>query len=147
MSHLRAKLVCVSDDDSAASGDEWASSWRDHLVSADHQASRDYDRTVTTLASGALAISLVFIHDVAPHPGYIGWVVAAWGGFGLSLLLILASFLTSMDALRSEIRALDENRDTDLTFSTTTTMRLNRGAMVALVLGVVCLVLFAGLNL
>ena len=37
-------------------------------------SSRDFDRTLTTLSSGALAISLVFVHDVAPHPKYVGWL-------------------------------------------------------------------------
>lgn len=41
-------------------------SWRETLEAADHQASQDFDRTITTLASSALALSLVFIHEVAP---------------------------------------------------------------------------------
>src|SRR5262245_49255997 len=60
-----------------------------------------YDRTMVTLAGGALAISITFLEKVAPHPVpkdtvWILWV--SWGSFVVSLLAILVSMLTSQRA-------------------------------------------------
>jgi hypothetical protein len=77
--------------------------YRDWLVQADHKASEAYDKAVMTLSGGALAISITFIHDIAPSPlaTTIYRLIFAWGAFGLSITAILISQLTSCWALRN----------------------------------------------
>ena len=131
----------MSVDDPTATID----TWREHLVQAHQTASRDYDRTMTTLASGALGVSFIFIHDVAPHPQHVGVVVAAWCCFATTLLVVLASFLFSMMALNAAIDEAD-GRKPDRGCLSLVTTGLNWVAMVVLIGGVVCLVIFASLN-
>jgi hypothetical protein len=78
------------------------SKYRDWLVQADHDASRDYDKTVLTLATGALALSVTFAHDIAPHPvsGSTLLLAAAWVLLTISLAAMLFSLITSQAALR-----------------------------------------------
>jgi hypothetical protein len=123
-------------------------SWGEHLAAADLQASRDFDRTITTLASGALAISLVFIHDVAPKPEYVPLVVVAWACFAVSLLATLASFLISQIALRADMHRIDHDLpEPERRWAAGFTTFLNWAAMLILVGGVAFLVTFASENL
>jgi hypothetical protein len=130
-------------------------SQRDWLVRAHNQASRDFDKLVITLSSGALAISLVFVHDVAPKPTSTGWLYIAWVLFALSLLLNLVSYLFSMAAINVYIAWIDklkkpkvgeDGKDKD-TWWTRSTAGLNLLSVAALVLGVLALLLFAGKNI
>ena len=84
--------------------------YRDWLIKADHRASEAYDKAVMTLSGGALAISITFIHDIAPSPdkGTVYLLGIAWGSFGLSIAVILVSKLTSQWALRKAMRQIDQ---------------------------------------
>jgi hypothetical protein len=84
--------------------------YRDWLVSADYETSNAYDQAVMTLSGGALAISITFIHDIAPspHPGTLSWLGTAWCAFGASIASILISKLTSQWALRKAMRQTDD---------------------------------------
>lgn len=126
--------------------------YRDLLVGADHDASRDYDTAVLSIASGALALSATFAHDIAPHPhpNTLWIVAAAWVLLTLSLVAILVSLLTSQAALRKAIRDLDEGLDLGALPGgrhAAWTLYLNRAAGGALVLGLVSLAVFALTNL
>jgi hypothetical protein len=122
----------------------------DDLIETDRQwyrqkqteAFAQFDRTILTLASGGLAISLVFVHDVAPHPTHVEWLVTSWSCFALSLLVILASFVTSQLALGEGFR---DPESVSSTWSTATWV-LNVASAAALFLGVVTLVVFATHN-
>lgn len=81
---------------------------RQWLLQADQAATRDFDRTVVALASGALGLSIAFIHDIAPHPVHEGWLAIAWSLLSASLIANLASLLTSHHALRWEMRHYDD---------------------------------------
>ncbi len=82
--------------------------YRRHLVDARHAASQDYDRAVLTLSSATLALSVTFLHDIAPtpKPGSTTLVVLSWLCLGGALVLIFASLLTSRWSLE---RALDDH--------------------------------------
>lgn len=80
---------------------------RAQLVEAHHIASRDFDRAVITLAGGALALSVTFIHDIAARPAARWELLTAWLSLGLSLLLIVASFVTSQQGLLRRIGRID----------------------------------------
>jgi len=126
--------------------------YRNHLSSARENASRDYDKALLTLASGALGISLVFVHDVAPHPRNTAWLGWSWAMFGLSLLCVVASLLTSQSALRHAIQAIDDEEadayDTaDQSRYASWTAGLNISAGATFLGGVAFLIVFAFHNL
>jgi hypothetical protein len=123
---------------------------REWLLQADHEASRDFDKAVTTLAAGALAVSIAFVHDVAPNPVETGWLALAWILFSASLILILVSFLTSQHALRREMQVLSGARKPDAKPGGplgALTILLNWASGITLVVGVVALVVFAQYNI
>jgi hypothetical protein len=81
--------------------------YRQWLVEAHHTASRDFDKAVMALAGGALGVSIAFVRDVAPHPQHVWALGVSWTLFGLSLLLIFVSLLTSQSALLHGIKRVD----------------------------------------
>jgi hypothetical protein len=85
--------------------------WRQWLVQADHDASQDYDKTVLTLATGTLALSVTFAHDIAPTPapGSSVLLACAWLALGISAVFVLASLLTSQRCIRDQIAELDQD--------------------------------------
>ena len=54
------------------------------------------------------SLSLVFVHDVVPHPEKVPLLAASWTFFAVSLLVILVSYLTSQAGLHREITAFDD---------------------------------------
>jgi hypothetical protein len=126
-------------------GIDWPPEERARLVDHRQKATESFDRTVVTLAGGALAVSISFVHDLAPHPRH-GWLMGvAWSGFCVSLLLILGSYLTSIGAHDAIIEQIDQRAATIKPPRRLTTW-LNRGAAGFLVFGVVWLVIFAWFN-
>ncbi len=117
------------------------------LIDAQGQAFADFDRTILTLSSGALAISLVFVHNVAPHPHQVGWLVWSWAMFGSSLIAILCSYMTSQMAHKVRIERLYKTKaDTDTCWSPATWL-FNILAAMTFVSGVGLLIEFAASNI
>ena len=83
--------------------------YRKHLVDARQQAQADYDKTVLTLAGGALGISFAFVERfVKDQPPFrIGFLVAAWMTWTVSLASVLVSFYLSRLSLDKAIRQAD----------------------------------------
>jgi hypothetical protein len=121
-------------------------SYRDHLVSARENASRDYDKAVLTLAAGALVISITFIHNIAPHPKDTAFVLAAWLLLAATLVIVVISLLTSQSALLGAINDHDAHKDSGKQRGMLMTV-LNIAAGSTFILGVVSLIVFAVLNL
>ena len=125
------------------------STYREWLVQAHHTASQDYDKAVMWLAGGALALSITFVHDVAPQPTRESLLAYAWGFLAASLVLILSSFLTSQVALARMIDHVDRAEPPEdaprgwrkVTYS------LNGASGLALVIGIGLLAKFAFYNL
>ena len=122
------------------------------LVEAERQAAESFDKSLITLSSGALALTVPFIRFLAPNPTALCLLFVAWGGFILALLTILFSILVSQGALRKQRDILDElyrhnadaaqkNRLADVTNA------LNTASIVLFVGGVLMFALFAGRNL
>lgn len=127
-----------------------AEKYRDFLVSADHDASRDFDTAVLSLGSGALALSATFAHDIAPHPVDVNLAAISWALLTVSVIATLTSFITSQKALRKTMTDLDAGEDLPLVPGGTSsrwTKHLNSIAGGALVLGLISLALFAWANL
>ncbi|MGH8525794.1 MAG: hypothetical protein ACREXY_16795 [Gammaproteobacteria bacterium] len=123
--------------------------YRDLLYRLHHQASQDFDKTLLTIATGALALSVAFVDKIASPPiEGAGWIIAAWILFAGSILNVLASFQTSMEAIADYIDQLDAGDDLSKdTAPKRWTRRLNSFAAGSLVAGTVALVVFAAINL
>ena len=125
---------------------EWDPKDVERLYATYGQATRDFDTAIRALSGGALAISLTFVHDIAPHPHHNWTLAAAWCLFVLALAVNLWSFLTSARASGAMLRVMLD-AETDSLPESRITDWLNWLAMAAFVCGVVFLVLFTVLNL
>ena len=121
------------------------------LIEAEQKGAQQFDKAILTLAGGALAISLTFLKNIAPHPKdwTITWLALAWIALILSLLSTLCSFLTSQSACRKQIDILEndffpskENHDENNT-SAIWTKRLNLFSIILFVLGIIFLSIFS----
>ena len=67
-----------------------------------------FDKTLILIATGALALSLTFIKDIAPviKPETLGYLKGAWSCLCSSLLLILVAYLLSKFAYDKAIKDL-----------------------------------------
>lgn len=120
------------------------------LLDVDHETSASFDKTLTTLAAGALGVAL----SVGRGKGIaVDALTCSWGAFGVSLLAMLMSLLTTRRDLSRRIGALDcelrgdGGRARQSPWHEVSTSCLNHVAVVGLVAGVCCLVVFAGMNL
>ncbi|QDV38557.1 hypothetical protein ElP_65120 [Tautonia plasticadhaerens] len=104
-------------------------------------AYRSFDKTMITLSAGALGLSVVFVKEVAPAPApeTIWGLHIAWGLFGLALVLILSSFLTSQYSWQ---RAMDRE-DEAFTNGGVPPESGNAWAGATKILNISCLVAFA----
>jgi hypothetical protein len=121
--------------------------YRQSLVAAHQKSSEAYDKAVMTLAGGALAISLTFVHQVAPQPTHKPWLAVSWALLALSLLLIFGSFLASQQALLRQIKQHDKKPVSRWDVPGWMTTILNVASGAAFVVGVACLVRFAWFNI
>jgi len=123
------------------------------LVSAERETAQQFDKSILTLAGGALALSITFIDKIAPCPkeSSIFFLVNAWGLFCLSLLITLISFLTSQAACRTQRDILDDDISGEETGRVNKpalwTNRLNYLSIGAFILGIIALVVFCTFNL
>ena len=125
--------------------------YRAHLIAAEQKAQEAYDKTLLTLSGGAFGISFAFADKfVGEIPQDVGWLLAAWIAWAISMAAILFSFFFSNKALRNAIEQVDSGtihigqvggRFTAITAS------LNIAGGALFVIGTVCLVVFVALNL
>lgn len=107
------------------------------------EALLSYDKTIVTVSSGALALSITFLHDLAsnPLPSTAVWLWVGWGGLLGSLLVIIFSMLTGHVALERHLKEVPGNWFTGLT------TWLNIVAAVGLLVGFFGLAQFAKANM
>ena len=127
--------------------------YRRHLVEARHSAMEDYDRAVMTLAAATLALSVTFLHEIAPapKPGTTWAVIGAWVLLGIALLATFLSIGTGIVGLGRAIRDYDDRRTKKLerpggVWANATDV-LNVVSGCCLILGLVLLAWFAGQNM
>ncbi len=121
------------------------------LIEAEQKGAQQFDKAILTLAGGALAISLTFIKNIAPHPKVwtIYWLALAWIAFIVSLLSTLCSFLTSQSACRKQRDILEneffnsEDSHNENNISALWTKRLNLFSIILFVLGIIFLSIFS----
>lgn len=127
---------------------------RQALFQAELEQSKLFDKAVLTYSSGALGISLTFIHDIVPSFDHntLPWLTTGWALLGTCLLLTVISFQTSQLSIRRQRAILDLLRTGKDAFSQKNgyaklTNYLNLAAGCLFVVGVVCLVVFVRLNI
>lgn len=127
---------------------------RKQLVTSERDTAQQFDKAILTLAAGALALSITFIHEIAPNPKpfSICFLIIAWVLFCLSLLSTLISFLASQAACRKQRDILDHDiagkKDFPLTNNAAAwTNGLNYLSISFFIFGIVFLVIFSALNL
>ena len=72
------------------------------LIDAEREAARSFDKTMTTLSAGALALSFGFVREMAGAAACKWLLYLAWAAFVLSLSSVLCSFLLSQHAMRCQ---------------------------------------------
>lgn len=82
---------------------------RKSLIDSEKESSQQFDKTIITLAAGALALSLTFINQISPHPKIwtLYFLFFSWFTFCGSMLSTLISFLTSQAACRKQRQILE----------------------------------------
>jgi len=79
------------------------------LDNADTEQARSFDKSILTLATGALGITITFANKIVPEikadTSY--FIVITWIGLGLSVVFTLISFISSQYACKSEIAILE----------------------------------------
>lgn len=116
MLHLRVEMAqgdhmsTQNPTSQTASNKRKRSKYREWLVSAEKDSQQQFDKTVLSLSGGALGISFVFLKDVigespVQRPALL---MISWMAWGLSSIVVLASFYLSHLALRRAIKQVDQ---------------------------------------
>jgi hypothetical protein len=83
---------------------------RDWLVQTEYEVSTSYDKTLATLATGAIALSIALLKtlDVAPSYDALLWLRLGWASLVASVVVLLASVATGRISLRYTISFTDQ---------------------------------------
>jgi hypothetical protein len=86
--------------------------YREHLVAADERAQENFDKTVISLAGGALGVSFAFLDNVVKDhlitcPSLLA---ISWLSWTASLTTVLVSFFLSHLALQKAIKQVDSGQ-------------------------------------
>lgn len=127
---------------------------RASLTAAKKESSQYFDKSILTLASGALGLSIAFITKIAPTPkeSTLGFLYCSWIILCASLLSTLVSFLTSQHACQKQIAILEnsyfgtQKKTDDRNPLGRVTVFLNWSSIILFILGIVFLIVFSILN-
>jgi Tfp pilus assembly protein PilV len=126
---------------------------RRHLEQQRRKSNYEFDRQVLLLSAGALALSITFLHDIAPCPkaGTVLLLGIGWLGLVTAIVATVLSFRESSEAFLQQIRESDELYRTKKSptvndAAARRTRRLTTYAAVGFAVGLSCLALFAVLN-
>ena len=85
----------------------------DHLIRGYYSANFNYDRSVMTIAGGALTVFVVFIDKIVGDVGSACWfsvMKIAWILFALSLALIMLRHYCGIEAHKKALEQLDKGK-------------------------------------
>lgn len=121
------------------------------LIEAEQKSQEHYDKTLVSLAGGALGASLLFIENVIGDkaPISICYLISAWSSFTLSLALVISSYFISTLALRKAIHQCDADDFSGGVggWFATATAWLNGLSGMFFLIGVVLLIFFCSKNI
>lgn len=107
------------------------------------------------LAGGALALSIAFLSNLRPKPEWIWVLVLAWVMFGLSVSLVLASYVTNARQIKRAVDRIDDWKKQPIGVPPDGDYMIGRfrvndvldtGAVVFLISGLAFVVVFAARN-
>lgn len=125
------------------------------LRGAFQKNSSEKDTTVVALAGGALALSIAFLSNLRPKPEWIWVLVLAWIMFGLSVSLVLASYVTNARQIKRAVDRIDDWKKQPIGVPPDGDYMIGRfrvndvldtGAVVFLISGLAFVVVFAARN-
>lgn len=120
------------------------------LQEIENRSWRQFDETMITLSAGALGLSIAFVRNIVKHPGYKYMLATAWCCFGLTLVIMVFSFMLSICAVRNESLLAQAKKDDDdeaeSNIADSILNLMNWGALIIFSIGVVFLAGFALLN-
>lgn len=125
---------------------------RDLLIDSEREAARSFDKTMTTLSAGALALSFGFVREMGDAVACKWLLYLAWAALVISLLSVLLSFLLSQHAMRCQRDIIEQPHPEKhgaqrLTRWANVIIALNWLSFSSLILGVVLFAFFAARNL
>jgi hypothetical protein len=128
------------------------SDYRKSLQALEQQMQSQYDKAVMALSGGALGLSFSFLKEVVGKKGIVsgGYLLAAWACWGASVTCTLASFYTSVLAMRHAVKQVDDDSiytALEAGRFDLLTKALNVTAGLLFIVGVVALLLFVHRNL
>ena len=85
-------------------------SFRDELLKRQLSNTENYDKSILTLSSAGLAISLTFINSIVPlkHASHIWLMKCSWIFFLLSILISLMAYLVSNAAISKQLSIAED---------------------------------------
>ena len=129
---------------------------RKALVEGEQASADQFDKSILTIAGGALAISLVFLEKIVPEPkpSTLPYLYCGWTSLVASLCAILSSFLTSQHAYRRQRKIVEAvffaqpgKEPKMVNYWARTTSVLNWISILVFILGVSMLVAFSTQNI
>lgn len=115
-----------------------------------NDAFKTFDKSIISLAAGALFLTITFVEKLAPEPVATILLKSSWGAFAIALLAIVASQATSARSLTCQAQNLiaeEFGNECRRNRWEKPTEILNWTSMLAFAAGVILFALFGGVNL
>lgn len=143
----------VDQPNNQAAWDKWHRVQVEHNQRSIDSSSDSFDKSMLTLSSGALGVSLAFIKDIVPlgRANGISLLLISWVAFALCIVVTVFSFRFSIAALKKHRDFLDKSwSEQKLSEPAPTRWPMlqwcNRGAIAFFLVGLICTMIFVGIN-
>ena len=123
--------------------EEYLREYRAQLVAGRQQVIDNYEKTLLTLTTGALALSITFVKDILGDTPTcaVWWLLAAWGCWTGTVVLMITSYYLSPMAYSKAISQVDDgsiSKDKVGGVYTTAILALNSLGGVTFLAGILC---------
>ena len=125
---------------------------RRELINAGLKSTESFDKSILAYSSGAIAISITFLDEIASSPiNCKCLLLICWIFFILCIFSTTISFLTSQKAFEKQIKILEElffqDKPSGENVFSRITQSLNYASSASFTIAVIFLVIFAYLNI
>jgi len=121
----------------------------DKIYEAYFESAKQFDKHILFIASGALGISFSFIKDIVNLKDAVcnSVLIISWVDLALVILLSLLSHYISKQALNEKLKLFYHKKQTKADKLNNIVKYLNISMIIMLVLGIILLVTFVGINI
>lgn len=85
--------------------------YRREYIKSEQYSQDELDKTLIKLSGGAFAVTFAFVGNfINDEPIIVGWLIASWLAWGLSIVCSLVSYYLSTLAFRKAIEELDAEK-------------------------------------